>query len=306
MARKPIVDPAQAANERILAERQARIDKKAQQQASEAVAAERIAEQILPESTATDAVEFLKDEFERKNFAEQLPTITRRVYGPHPLLDGCPEMKERLQKLGLEEYARVTYETIMKKGPAAVPDAIMRKGLERAIAKFGRERVAQAFSDRILTIPVREYEVEVDRDDPMMLADPLRDAVEKYGTPGMRPKFMSPRAMDVLGDRGYRVVTKENGDPVKVGTLIMGEIPEGMALARQRRYAEESIQAVRDQEEHYMETQERLVEATRTAGVGFRPLRRDEIISANATETEESLGQSRAAGFHIEREGEHA
>lgn len=301
MARK-IIDPADTANKAVLAERQARIDKKVKARVVEAQQVERITEQVAPETTAASAVDFLRDEFERKSFGDQLPTIKRRVYGPHPLLDGCPEFRARLEKYGLEDFAELMRETMLQKGAASSPDPIMRQAMQRGIDKFGVEAIADALHDRILTIPFREYEVEVDRDDPMMLADPLRDAVEKYGTPGMRAKFLSERAMAVLGDRGYRIVKKENGDPVKVGTLIMGEIPEAMARARQRKYAEESEQAVREQEERFTETAERLVDASKTAGVGFRPLRRDEMVTANASETEGSVGQSRTAGFHIERE----
>jgi hypothetical protein len=292
-------------NRQVLAERQKRVDAKRKQEERTAAAVDQMAADLAPHSAPASAAELLTDEWDRGVFGEALPTITRKVYGPDPLLEGCPEFRDRLEQNGLAEYANATAEAIRSKGSSAVPDPVMRKGLKKAIDRFGVEAVAQAFRDRVMKIPVREYEVEVEREDTVQLADPMRDAVERYGRPGMRAKFLSERCMGALGMRGYEIAKNERGDPVKVGTLIMGEIPERWAQERLARYAGESEAALREMEDGYMDAQDRLLRAAGAAGVpvaGSRPLAPDESMLATATESENYLGQARAGGLRFERE----
>jgi hypothetical protein len=294
--RRKIVDPADIANKRILADRQARIDAKK----NEDMLATDIGLNIKPEKPASDdPVEFLRDEFDRKTFGEAFPTYTRIVYGPHPLLDNFPDIRERIESMGLERYAQVTAETILLKGEKAVPNPVMQRGLRAAIAKFGAQAVADAFAKRIMEIPVRTVEVEADRSDVMIFAQPMDEAVQMYGSPGMRAKFLSERCIGVLGMRGYQIVRDKNGDPVKVGTLIMGEIPIRMAEARQRHFAQESDDAVREAEEDFENASERAIRDY--GGRGASVLRGD--MTASATENDESLiGKTRETGFRVERQ----
>jgi hypothetical protein len=296
--RKPPIDPAEVANKRILADRQARIDA---QKTEEALATD-LGLDIKPEpSQSDDPVEFLRDEFDRKTFGEAFPTFTRIVYGPDPLLTNCPEIKDRIEAMGLERYAQITAETILQKGEKAVPNPFMQKGLRNAIAKFGAQKVADAFAKRILQIPVHTVEVEADRSDAMIFAQPMEEAVQMYGTPGMRAKFLSERCIGVLGMRGYQIVKDKKGDPVKVGTLIMGEIPIRMAEARQRHFAQESENAVAEAEEAFENASER---AMRDAGgaPGVSVLRDRDNVTASASENESLVGRSRETGFKVERQ----
>jgi hypothetical protein len=302
--RKPAPDPAEEANRRILADRQQRIDDKA---AVETLASDLGLDVKPQESTADNPGDFLRDEWDKKTFGDAIPTYTRIVYGPDPLLVSCPAMKDAIEKIGLEEYANTTAETILLKEDKAVPDPIMQKGLRAAIARFGKDAVADAFRDRILKIPQREVEVEADRSDAMIFAQPLEEAVQRYGTPGMAPKFLSERCIGVLGLRGYQIVKDERGEPVKVGTLIMGQIPLRTAEARQRHYAEESNAAVREAAEQFEDNAAR---AIREGGTGdISVLQQGERVHSNAAGdfedsrlTESYLGRERNTGFSVERQ----
>jgi hypothetical protein len=295
--RKPL-DPAEVANKRILAERQARIDAEKDAQALESD----LGLNIKPQQPEADnPAEFLRDEFDRKTFGEAFPTYTRIVYGPHPILTNFPDIKDRIEQMGLERFAQLTAETILLKGEKAVPNPVMQKTLRNAIAKFGAQAVANAFRERMMEIPVHEIEVEADRSDAMIFAQPMEEAVKMYGTPGMRPKFLSERCIGVLGMRGYQIVKNKQGDPVKVGTLLMGEIPVRVAEARQRHFAQESENAVAEAEEAFENASER---AMRDAGgaPGVSVLRDRDNVTASASENESLVGRSRETGFKVERQ----
>jgi hypothetical protein len=297
-------DPATDANKRILADRQSRIDA---QSAVRTLATDLGLDLKDPEPTADNVVDFLAEEWDRKTFGDAIPTYTRVVYGPDPLLISCPQMKATIERIGLQEYANTTAETILLLEEKAVPDPIMQKGLRAAIARFGKESVSAAFRDRILKIPERTVEVEADRSDAMIFAKPMEEAVMRYGTPGMAPKFLSERCIGVLGFRGYVVVKDEKGDPVKVGTLIMGEIPIRMAEARQRHFAAISDQEVREAAEQFEDSAAR---AIRDGGAsGFSVLGQGENVRSNAAGDLEDaaltgsyLNRERSAGFKVERQ----
>jgi hypothetical protein len=302
--RKPVLDPAEAANKRILADRQQRLDDKA---AVDTFATDLGLDLKDPPSLADNPADFLADEWDRKTFGDAIPTYTRVVYGPDPLLISCPHMKAAIEKIGLESYANATMEAILLKEDKAVADPIMQTGLRAAIARFGVSAVALAFRDRIMKIPERNVEVEADRSDAMIFAQPMEEAVMRYGTPGMAPKFLSERCIGVLGMRGYVVVKDEKGDPVKVGTLIMGEIPLRMAEARRRHYADLSDQDVKDAAEVFEDTAARAIRDGGRGGISV--LRQGESVSSNAAGdfedaelTASYLGQNRETGFRVERQ----
>ncbi|MBV9448557.1 MAG: hypothetical protein JO345_21945 [Streptosporangiaceae bacterium] len=290
--KKRIIDPAQAANEAILAERQKRIEANRKPVPDLGLG--------LEETPVSTAAEFLADEFDKKAFGAPAETVRRLVYGPDPLFDQCPGLRSMIEKTGLHDYAAATTRAIREKGAMAVADGVLRQGLQKAISKFGVDKVAEAFAERILKIPCREVEYEMDRDVDVEVAGSrvLNDAVDRYGRPGMSYKFLSQRCCDVLGLRGYQIVKDEKGDPVKVGTLMLGEIPQGIAERRRAYYEKQSTDAIAQEVEKYQDEAERLAHNSGHRGVG--PLRASDIITANATENEGFLGQSRPAGFSIE------
>ena len=301
--RKPAADPAEIANARILADRQTRLDVKE----NEKVFATDLGLDLKdPVSTADNAADFLADEWDRKTFGDAIPTVTRILYGPDPLLISCPSMKATIENIGLEQYANLYSEAILLKEEKAVSDPIMQTGLRAAIARFGKENVANEFRKRIMKIPTRTVEIEADRSDAMIFAKPMEEAVARYGTPGMAPKFLSERCIGVLGLRGYKVVMDERGDPVKVGTLIMGEIPMRMAEARRRHYAKESEDDVRGMGEAYEDVADRAIGGRN----GISVLGQGERVHSNAAGdledarmTASYLGRERETGFTTERQG---
>jgi hypothetical protein len=222
------------------------------------------------------------------------------------LLHSCPHFKAQLEKYGLEDYANATAEAILLKGDKAVSDPVMQKGLRGAIAAFGAAAVAKSFVERIMKIPARTVEVESESEDPMLLGRPMEEAVERYGSPGMAPKFLSDRCISHFGLRGYVIVRDEKGDPVKVGTLIMAEIPEWMAERRRRFYAGESTRQLSEIETGFIGTAERDIGDR----AGFSVLRPGENVTSSAAGdfaddpelTRSYLGRDRATGFRLDRE----
>jgi hypothetical protein len=295
---KPAPDPARAANQRILADRQERIDDK-----MKAIPDLGLGLQEPPETAA----QFLNDAWDKAAFGAPAETISRWVYGPDPLIDTCPALLAAIEKEGLEAFAEATAAAILVKEHEAVQDPIMRRGLYAAIKKFGKEQVAEAFSKRILKIPARQVDYEIGDEtfgDPLMLgSNALRDTVVRYGNePGMSYKFLSQRCIDVLGMRGYVLVPDDRGEPAKAGTLFLARIPAVVAEGRRRKYAQESEQAVRDVEENYQVEQERAVRGAGARGAGSRPLERGEVVRANATESQDLLGSDIEMGVKFDRQ----
>lgn len=290
--KSPILDPAAAANQRVLAEREERIK---QQQLADAPIDLGLGLKDEPRSATVD--EFLRDEWDKKVFGEPPKLTTRIIYGPDPIVNQCPAFHERLEKFGKEAVGRAFQELILKKGEDAATDAIMKKGLRASIAKFGAEATAQAFYRRIQAIPERVVEVEMDSELDPLLTDPMREAVARYAAPGMAVKFLSDRCMTVLGRRGYEIIRNEHGDPVKVGTLLMGWIPQEMADRRKRRWADESQSAVKETEENYYEIAARAVRDGHAAGLS--PLEPGDTVTANPRLNDEYSGESRRSGFRL-------
>lgn len=301
MATKPTrraPDPAQATNKKILADRQERIDAKMQAVPDLGL--------HLDKEPAT-AAEFLDDAFDKKAYGEPAKTVTRWVYGPDQLVDTCPAMMQFVEKHGLEETAQMYYLTILDKEHEAAADDIMRRGLAAAIRRFGKEKVAGAARDRILKIPSRQVEYEINGEefgDPLLMGgNVLRDCVERWGNePGFNYRFLSQRCIDVLGMRGYVFVMSDKGEPVKAGTLMLAKIPTAIALGRARHYAEQSRQLVRDAEDEYLAKTEQLLLQAGAVGAGSRPLKSNEVIRGNASEAESLVDRDLSMGIKFGNE----
>lgn len=296
MARKVVTaqpDPDQATNARVLAAREKLIREKKAREAVPDLGLE--IEQ--PVSQATDPAQFLADEFDRKAFGEP-HMMQKTVYGPDSLLRSCPELYAKLEQYGLEDYAEMAAETIRTKREQAFSDPVLKQGIRGALAKFGVEPVATAFKARILKIPVRTVEIQANDEFDEYLGDPMAEACARYLTPGFAVLFQSDFCNSSMGSRGYRVVKNEFGEPVKVGTLVMTEIPQHIADRRRMGAAERSEEQVREIEEEYGDTVARLAEGV----TGVRALHEEDVIHANATEQQLYLGQQRPGGVTIERE----
>jgi len=289
----PLSDPAEVANQRILAARQERIIQKEVEDSIDLGL-------DLKEAPAETAGELLRDEWDKKAFGD-LRTTTRVVYGPDPVVSNCPQFHERLEKYGLDATAQGFYDLIMQRGELAAPDPIMRKGLRSSIAKFGKEATAKAFQERILRIPQRTIEIDLDTELDPLLMNPMRAAVERYGRPGFSVKFLSIRCNDVLGLRGYEITKDENGDVVKIGTLVMGQIPTAMAERRRLHWANESREQLAEQENSFYDSAEREIRSEGGRGLGASLLKRGEGTTADPALNDDYTGDTRATGISIGR-----
>lgn len=88
---------------------------------------------------------------------------------------------------------------------------------------------------------------ELDRDFGAYAHDPMRALADRYVPAGMHPHFLSSGAIDKEGTtRGYKICVNEKGEPVKLGTLVLGYIPEHVAQNIQRGFEEKSAEAQRE------------------------------------------------------------
>lgn len=82
--------------------------------------------------------------------------------------------------------------------------------------------------------------------------DPLKEVADQYARPGFRPKFLSPRRVKENGGTGdYVVVKDDRGEPVTVKGMVLGQMPEAKALARNRHYQAKSNRLLAEITERY-------------------------------------------------------
>lgn len=60
----------------------------------------------------------------------------------------------------------------------------------------------------------------------------LKEVADQYVKPGMTPLFLNPDLVRLEGTRGYKPIIDADGDPVRVGEMILSEIPT--AISQQR------------------------------------------------------------------------
>jgi hypothetical protein len=89
--------------------------------------------------------------------------------------------------------------------------------------------------------------------------DPMKEIAEKHVGPGMRAKFLNPDRVARDGPRGFEVVKDENGDPVKLGRMVLGQMPEERAQARDRFYRKKGADRLQRITEEHEERQRELV-----------------------------------------------
>jgi len=301
MAKKtPETAATEAANRQVLADREKRLEKAATPTVDLGLDLE-----TRPEEPAT--VDDFMDEFDRRAYGDPRPTITKIVYGPDPLVDQFPEFRERLEEDGIERFAEATYQLIVEQGAAALPDPRMRKQFNSAILKFGKAAVAARFKKRIQDIPWRSVEIDAsDEYDPEILGSGvLSETIRRYERPGMCYMFLAPRCVDLMGFRGYTLVKDHKGDVVKCGTLMLGEARQERIEARRMKQAEmaqDAIDKIQQSQEAGLQgvLDEARQEGKRTSGMG--PIGRGEMMTAEATEVEGYLGETRTAGVRVSRE----
>lgn len=114
--------------------------------------------------------------------------------------------------------------------------------------------------------------------EPWEAPDPMKELADKYVRPGFRPKFLSQKNLNgVRGARGFVPVLKENGDPVKLANMILGEMPEERAKKRNEHYREQA----RMQMKRHTEAQQEQAERTaRDSGGHMRPLKSSDTVGS--------------------------
>jgi hypothetical protein len=139
-----------------------------------------------------------------------------------------------------------------------MPEEIVRR-MSYPLTDEGQDEQARIASDRSmrgnLGRPMTDAEdrklkqYQADRRggmEPWEASHPLNDVAARHVGPGMRPKFLSDKRVTKEGGhtRGFEVV-KHNGDPVRVGGLVLAQMPEEMAQRRNTHFAAKSKDLVK-------------------------------------------------------------
>jgi len=95
--------------------------------------------------------------------------------------------------------------------------------------------------------------------EPWEAPDPMKQLAERHVAPGMAPKFLSPSQIDKRGLRGYEIVKDSDGQPVRVGRMLLGQMPEAKARARREHLRKAGSERLTAIEEEHQERQRELV-----------------------------------------------
>jgi len=140
---------------------------------------------------------------------------------------------------------------------------ILYQQTDEGIAERDEGRVPAGSAARVTAGPL-DKAIQERRDDlatgmePWEARDPLKEVADAHTQPGQRPKFLSPPVIQSRGLRGFEVV-KSGGDPVRVGNMVLGVMPEAKAEQRNRRFREKSKSDLVEVEKRYKETQEQQI-----------------------------------------------
>lgn len=113
-------------------------------------------------------------------------------------------------------------------------------------------------------------------DQPWQHTDPVASLLQRHGEPGKKYRLLSERIVGARGLRGYVPVRDGEGNLVKLGTSVLGEMPEELAQKRDAFFQEESSRAVRVAQEEFQVKQEQMVHDAGVEGVG--PLASNQVL----------------------------
>lgn len=89
--------------------------------------------------------------------------------------------------------------------------------------------------------------------------EPDVDLVDRFRKPGFRYRLLSPGVIEKRGLRRWNpVIDPETGSPAKYGAMILGEMPEDLAKARDRHMQQKAAAELQDIEDAQTEQIERL------------------------------------------------
>ena len=120
-----------------------------------------------------------------------------------------------------------------------------------------------------------EHAIERKRDfmlqesEPWLAPDPMRALADEHVVRGMHPRFLSQARLNKEGNytRGYEVVRGENGDPIKLGTLVLSQMPQDMADKKNAHYEGKGNQAMKEILDSAKEKSDGMLRTARQLGI---------------------------------------
>jgi hypothetical protein len=131
--------------------------------------------------------------------------------------------------------------------------------------------------------------------EPWQSPNPMKELADAHVGPGMRARFLSQRKCERDGMRGWKpVINPATGEPVKLGHMILGEMPEAKAIARNKHYEEQGAEDLREIYDEFNEKQTKLM---RDAGIrDMGPLRPGELVEDDRTHEVDQIGLQQSRG----------
>lgn len=96
--------------------------------------------------------------------------------------------------------------------------------------------------------------------------DVVGEMKQLYVREGFRARFLSPRVIDRSGTRGWQII-RQNGDPVKLGPLILAEMPEEKATKRNEYFRSQGEAEFQKVTEEFVEQGRRLEREAGSMGI---------------------------------------
>jgi hypothetical protein len=140
--------------------------------------------------------------------------------------------------------------------PQVVQDRILYQQTDEGIAEANEGRTgtgARTIQDEFSKACLQRKDGITERGmEPWEAPNPMADLAKAHIAPGMSPKFLSPARVDKDGTRGFEVVKRPNGDPVKLRNMVLGQMPIERVKARNKFYQDKSKAAVGDVKNTFM------------------------------------------------------
>lgn len=128
----------------------------------------------------------------------------------------------------------------------------------------------------------RAIEQRANAIEPWECSDPLKEAADRYGKPGFRYRGLSDLINKKKTLRGWEPVRDEKGDVVKVGSLILGEMPIERAEKRNKHFRDLGNSERDAAAQRLKVDQEKLTHAARSQGFEAGPLRDGDVLTDHA------------------------
>lgn len=181
--------------------------------------------------------------------------------------DALPESPifRRPAEAGRRAEAHPTRHMGGKPIPEEVEHLIPYENTDEGIAERDAKPKARAsvLSDPLDKARQERRDFRLNSTEPWEAPDPRQDLADKYVAMGMRPHFLSPMKIDKDGMRKWEPVEDENGRQVKLGNMILAQMPEEMAQARDAHYQAIGGRKLAEVHREFREGQERLFRGAR-------------------------------------------